>query len=105
MTRDPVNAFASCPAATGEASCPQFPDGAHRCGSDRGHVRDETMTTAERIAHRCTCGNVWTSLSGTLANQMVIPDRSTYVHISSADDSEFARGVRVALDEVRRKRS
>lgn len=104
--RDRTNAFASCPAATGEADppCPQFPDGAHRCGLDRVHVRDETMKAAERIAHACTCGSVWTSLTGTLAQQTVIPRGSTYVHIDPADDGAFARGVRVALDEVYRKR-
>lgn len=74
--RDRTNAFASCPAATGEGDppCPQFPDGAHRCGRDRSHVRDqEIQPVTERMAHHCTCGNVWTSLLGTLTDQLVIP--------------------------------
>jgi hypothetical protein len=67
-----LSAFASCPAATGASGltpCDQFPDGAHRCGQNRNHPRDMTVPdTAERVAHRCTCGYVWTSLTGTLTD-------------------------------------
>jgi hypothetical protein len=55
--RDPTNTFASCPAATGEAECPDFPDGAHRCGKPRSHVRGDGGS----IVHGCTCGTLWIS--------------------------------------------
>lgn len=46
--------FESCPAATGQPDanvdrCPQFPDGAHRCG----HTREP------HTYHRCTCDRAW----------------------------------------------
>src|ERR1044072_3650829 len=65
-----LSAFASCPAATGASGLTpwdQFPDGAHRCGQNGTHPRAMTVPdTADRVAHRCTCGYVWTSLTGTL---------------------------------------
>lgn len=69
MPRDRTNAFASCPAATGEARppCPHFPDGAHRCVLDRGHMRGDGRV-AERITHDCTCHYSWTCLSGSIAD-------------------------------------
>lgn len=56
-----TSAFASCPAATGVARpvCPHFPDGAHRCGKQRDHVRDA-------VGHLCTCGYGW--MSSTIGN-------------------------------------
>lgn len=56
--RAPGQSFESCPAATGQPDqgidpCPQFPDGAHRCGS----VREP------HTYHRCTCGKVWQSVA------------------------------------------
>ena len=75
--RDRTNAFASCPAATGEAECPHFPDGAHRCSLDRDHPTAPSLgtPTTERIAHHCTCRYIWTCLTGTLTDQTVIPMR------------------------------
>lgn len=53
---EPRSQFASCPAASGEPykaapapGCPQFPDGAHRCGQDRG----------THLIHECTCHFTW----------------------------------------------
>lgn len=55
----PTSTFRSCPAATGEArggaSCPHFPDTAHRCGEGRDHVIYQTDV------HTCTCGFAWYS--------------------------------------------
>jgi hypothetical protein len=58
--RDATNMFASCPAATGEARCTGFPDGAHRCSLERGHP------TPQRVEHVCTCGTMWFSQTGTV---------------------------------------
>lgn len=77
IARSRENAFASCPAATGEpagtgAGCPQFPDGAHRCGLDRDHTGDmDVQPVTDRIVHHCTCGYGWTCLTGSLTNQIV----------------------------------
>lgn len=54
MSRRPEGqAFESCPAATGEGSCPHFPDGAHRCGRPRGRAEHAS------VGHLCTCGACW----------------------------------------------
>lgn len=65
---DARSAFASCPAATGEADppCTHFPDGAHRCTRPRDHVRNESEPVDRRIMHTCTCGAGWCSLLGGL---------------------------------------
>jgi hypothetical protein len=67
--RSPGSAFESCPAATGEPSdhsgCQDFPDGAHRCGYTRTHMKIDARAVDERT-HRCTCGYEWTSLRGSL---------------------------------------
>lgn len=56
------NNFESCPAATGtRAGCQSFPDGAHRCGNDRGHAN----------RHVCTDGVEWTAA---MANPIPLPD-------------------------------
>jgi len=51
-----LSSFRSCPAATGTGRppCPHFPDGAHRCGEERDHVRVST-------GHACTCRYGWIS--------------------------------------------
>jgi hypothetical protein len=59
--RTPGSQFESCPAATGEADCTDFPDGAHRCGHNRGHIQ-----ASRRVEHSCTCGAIWFSQMGTL---------------------------------------
>jgi hypothetical protein len=50
----------SCPAATGEdctfGACPDFPDGAHRCGRNR-----DSHEHHNRGTHKCTCGARWYS--------------------------------------------
>lgn len=55
-----TSAFASCPAATGEHTCPQFPDGAHRCRDERGHIQADGTIDA---VHTCTCGWEWACLN------------------------------------------
>jgi hypothetical protein len=69
--RSPGSAFESCPAATGEANppCTHFPDGAHRCQ----HPRKHGIPSAPE--HSCTCGKVWISLSGTMADLVDMMDR------------------------------
>lgn len=57
--------FESCPAATGEAKCPQFPDGAHRCGLNRKHLADDPRPAVQKT-HRCTCEQQWCSLMGSV---------------------------------------
>jgi hypothetical protein len=47
--RADINAFASCPAATGENNCPHYPDRAHRCGQPRD----------SHLVHQCTCAYPW----------------------------------------------
>lgn len=54
-----TSTFASCPAATGETDCPQFPDGAHRCRDQRGHIQADGTIDA---VHTCTCGFDWACL-------------------------------------------
>jgi hypothetical protein len=65
------SSFESCPAATGEArpACADFPDGAHRCGEQRGHV------TGASPEHHCTCGATWFSQMGTLAELVELMNR------------------------------
>jgi len=57
--------FESCPAATGQALCPHFPDGAHRCGQKREHLTIDGLDPVHQT-HRCTCGAQWCSLSGSV---------------------------------------
>lgn len=66
----PTSMFASCPAATGESRCTDFPDRSHRCGEQRGHIRTEQNKPAGERTHLCTCGYRWTSLSGSVAELM-----------------------------------
>jgi hypothetical protein len=58
----PQSAFASCPAATGEADpteqCGTYPDGAHRCRRER-HSLDR------HARHICLCGYDWVCLTAT----------------------------------------
>jgi hypothetical protein len=54
--------FASCPAATGEGRCRDYPDHAHRCQLNRDHL------TPGAVEHSCTCGAVWHSVMGTVKN-------------------------------------
>lgn len=49
MTHRPGSQFESCPGATGEAGCTDFPDRAHRCKNARRHDGP----------HDCTCGQQW----------------------------------------------
>jgi hypothetical protein len=85
------NAFASCPAATGEAACADFPDRAHRCSLARGH----------EDKHVCTDGSAWTCFIELARTNLsvpavvFIPDRS--------DDGAFARSFKVALEDIHRK--
>lgn len=55
----PTSNFASCPAATGEATCTHFPDGAHRCRDARGHIQADGTLDA---VHTCTCRFAWSCL-------------------------------------------
>lgn len=56
--RSRTNAYASCPAATGETvpskACLPYPDTAHRCGQRRQPVH---------MIHSCVCGYRWISES------------------------------------------
>lgn len=90
------NAFASCPAATGEMGCTDFPDGAHRCAEDREHVRTNVATD-----HRCTCSAVWADVVRPVPSNAAVP---AVVFIQDQpQDAEFARGVKAAIQESRRR--
>jgi hypothetical protein len=64
---DITSQFASCPAATGPSQCTHFPDGAHRCEGARDHYTTDIRRADERT-HRCTCGEEWTALMGSIGS-------------------------------------
>lgn len=103
MVRARENAFASCPAATGEMGCTSFPDGAHRCSMARAHVRKMDRAHVRKdIApdHQCACSAVWSCTMSPSPSNGAVP---TIVLSDPPDSAAFARGVKTALEEIRRK--
>lgn len=100
--RSPTNAFASCPAATGEVRgekrCPTYPDGAHRCGRPREHMHDEPPAGLYREDHGCTCGYLWT-LGPSVAQQIQNLERLDSARREYAEhpvvEGPYARGGRI----------
>jgi len=86
--------FESCPAATGQALCPHFPDGAHRCGQNRNHLETDGLDPLNQT-HRCTCGAQWCSLSGSVDEliQLSVESalRAVLERSATGDGKEFQR--------------
>lgn len=77
--------FESCPAATGQGTCPHFPDGAHRCGQDRGHVAADPRPAIYHV-HRCTCGKQWCSLMGSVDDLIKLSVETAVQHLLGRQD-------------------
>jgi hypothetical protein len=97
----PGSNFESCPAATGQSTCPHFPDGAHRCGQDRNHISEAGLDVIHHT-HRCTCSAQWCSLSGSVDDLIKLSVESALRTVATYRSGSVSETRTNAGEEVQR---